>query len=81
MGSYGRLKEIVTYQPEVIRVDNVYSYSNKKDQDLIFNLRVLVKSLLEELEVIRAKYNAEITLDAGLLELMKAHAIEGFNVE
>ncbi len=81
MGSYSRLKEIVTYQPEVIRVDNVYSYSNKKDQDLIFNLRVLVKSLLEELEVIRTKYNAEITLDAGLLELMKTHAIEGINVE
>ncbi len=46
VGSYERLKEIITYQPEVIRVDNVYSYSNKKDQDLIFNLRVLIKSLL-----------------------------------
>ena len=81
VGSYGRLKEIITYQPEVIRVDNVYSYSNKKDQELIFNLRVLVKSLLEEIESIRIKYNAEITLDAGLLELMKTHAIEGINVE
>ena len=40
-----------------------------------------MKSLLEEIEVIRKKYNAEITLDAGLLEIMKAHAIEGINVE
>ena len=46
-GSFARLKGIVTYQPEVIRVDNVYQYSNKKDQELVFNLRVLVKSLLE----------------------------------
>lgn len=65
----------------MIRVDNVYQYNNKKDQDLIFNLRVLVKSLLEEIDGIRKKYNAEIALDAGLLELMKTHAIEGINVE
>jgi hypothetical protein len=43
-------------------------------------MRVLVKALLEELEVIRKRYNAEITLDAGLVEMMKSYVIEGVNV-
>lgn len=32
MESFSRIKEIVTYQPEIIRVDNVYQYTSKKDQ-------------------------------------------------
>jgi len=44
-------------------------------------MRVLIKALLEEMQIIRKKYNAEITLDAGLVEMMKSQVIEGVNVE
>lgn len=42
---------------------------------MVFNLRVLIKALLEELETIRKKYNVEVTLDAGLLEMMRGQVI------
>ena len=44
-----RLKEILVYKSDLVTVENVYNYSNKKDKDLIFHLRILIKSLLEEL--------------------------------
>ena len=44
-----RLKEILVYKSDLVTVENVYNYSNQKDKDLIFHLRILIKSLLEEL--------------------------------
>ena len=48
-GSIERLKEIIVHEVETVRVDSVYQYENTKDAKLIFHLRVLIKSLLEEL--------------------------------
>jgi hypothetical protein len=48
---------------------------------LIFHLRVLIKSLLEELEGLRVKYNAQITLDEGILGLLSEQVLDGIDVE
>jgi hypothetical protein len=45
-----RLVQIVKYVPEVVRVENVYTYSNEKSKRVEYHLRVLVKALLVELE-------------------------------
>lgn len=44
-----RLVQIVKYVPEVIRVDNVYTYSNDKSKRIEYHLRILIKALLIEL--------------------------------
>lgn len=79
--SLDRLVEIVVHQPDVFKVENVYNYSNKKDKDLIFHLRVLIKSLLEELEGLRVKYSAQITLDEGILAMLSEQVLDGIDVE
>jgi hypothetical protein len=79
--SLDRLVEIVVHQPDVFKVENIYNYSNKKDKDLIFHLRVLIKSLLEELEGLRVKYSAQITLDEGILAMLSEQVLDGIDVE
>lgn len=44
-----RIVEIVKYVPQEVRVDNVYSFRSDKHSRVEYHLRVLVKSLLEEL--------------------------------
>ena len=79
--SLDRIKEIIVYRDDVIKVENVYSYSSEQDRKLIFNLRVLIKALLEELERIKAQTGAPVTLDEGILEMMRAQVLEGIDVE
>lgn len=50
-----RLVEIVKYKPEIVRVENVYSYSSDRSRKLEFHLRVLIKALLEEMDRIKAQ--------------------------
>lgn len=49
MDELERVVEIVKYQPQVVKVENVYAYSSEKSRKIEFHLRVLVKALLEEL--------------------------------
>ena len=76
MDALDRLKEIVVYKSDIMKVENVYNYTSKQDKDLIFHLRILIKSLLEELEVIRKKYGATITLDEGIIGLLNEQILE-----
>ena len=46
----GWLKDVVVHQTDVVTVDNVFNYYSRTDRQLIFHLRVLIKSLLEEFE-------------------------------
>lgn len=43
-----KLVNIVKYVPQVVKVENVYAYSNEKSRKVEFHLRVLIKALLEE---------------------------------
>lgn len=70
-GSIERLKEIIVHEVETVKVDNIYSYENTKDAKLIFHLRVLIKSLLEELYKVKEQYNIELSLDEAILALLK----------
>ena len=44
-----RLVEVVKFVPQVVKVENVYAYSNEKSRRVEFHLRILIKALLEEL--------------------------------
>lgn len=57
------LKNIIVHETEKISVENVYHYYSKADKQLIFHLRVLIKSLLEEFERISKTGQVKIQLD------------------
>jgi hypothetical protein len=80
-GSLERIKEIVVHQVSEVKVDNVYLYSSTRDSQVIFRLRVLVKVLLEELEKVRKQHGIEVTLDEGILGLLKDQVIDGVDLE
>jgi hypothetical protein len=44
-------------------------------------LRIVIKRLFEELELIRRTHGLELALDEGILAIIKEHAIEGFNAD
>ena len=50
-----RIVEIVKYIPHVVKVENVYAYSNQTSRKVEFHLRVLIKALLEEMEKMKLR--------------------------
>lgn len=80
-GSLERIKEIIVHSVETVKVDNVYIYSQKKEKEINFKLRILIKTLLEKLDLIKREHGIEIALDEGILGLLKDQAIEGINIE
>ena len=45
--NFDRLISITKYVPQVVKVENVYTYSNEKQRKVEFHLRILIKALLE----------------------------------
>lgn len=62
-------------------MDNVYRYENSAEAKLILHLRVLIKSLLEELNRVKQRHNIELDLDEAILALLKEQCIDGINIE
>jgi hypothetical protein len=58
--SMEKLIQIVKYVPQLIKVDHVYTHLNDKDRKIEFHLRVLIKTLLDEL--FRLKQQTGISL-------------------
>lgn len=69
------------HQVDTVKVDNIYKYSSSKDDQVSFKLRVLIKALLEELEKVKKLHGVEITLDDGILGLLKDQVLDGINVD
>lgn len=67
---FERLVSIVKYVPEFHRVENVYGYSTGKSRKVEFHLRVLIKALLEELEALKRKTGAVLTIDEGVVGMI-----------
>ena len=65
-----RVVEIVKYQPQVVKVENVYAYSSEKSRKIEFHLRVLIKALLEELEKLKRKSGAVLEIDEGIIGMI-----------
>ena len=67
--------------PEVVKVENVYAYSSEKSRKVEFHLRVLIKALLEELEKLKMKTGAVLTLDEGVIGMIKTEIMDVVNVD
>ena len=67
--------------PEVVKVDNVYAYSNEKSRKVEFHLRVLVKALLEELEKLKARTGATLEIDEGIIGMINQEIMGVVNVD
>lgn len=76
-----RIIEVVKYQPEIIKVENVYQYNNDKSLKAIFHLKVMVKALLEELLRLRDRSGLGLEIDEGLLGLINKEIGEFVDVE
>lgn len=48
---------------------------------MILHLRVLIKSLLEELYRIKERHGLDLALDEALLAMLKEQCIDGINIE
>lgn len=58
-----RIVDIVRYVPQVVKVENVYSYNSEKTRRVEFHLRVLIKALLEEMERIKREKGIVLEID------------------
>lgn len=65
-----RVVEIVKYEAQVVKVENVYAYSSEKSRKVEFHLRVLIKALLEELEKLKRKSGAILEIDEGIIGMI-----------
>lgn len=71
-----RIVEVVKYQPEIVKVENVYQYNNDKNLKAIFHLRIMIKTLLEELLKLKDKTGAVLEIDEGLLGMIRAEIMD-----
>ena len=69
------------HEVSTIRVDNVYQYESSKDKQAVFHLRVLIKSLLEELNRLKREQGVEFVLDEGILALVREQILDDVEVE
>ena len=76
-----RIVSIVKYVPEVVKVDNVYAYSSEKSRKVEFHLRVLIKTLLEELEKVKRKNNITLEIDEGVVGMINQEIMSVVNVD
>lgn len=67
-----RLVEVVKYQPSVVKVENVYQVNNEKNVKVIFHLKVMIKTLLEELLRLKNRNGLTLDIDEGLLGMIRA---------
>lgn len=67
-----RIVEVVKYQTEVVKVENVYRYNEDKNRRTLFHMRIIIKTLLEELTKIKDKHGLVLDIDEGLVGLMRA---------
>ena len=51
-----RIVEITKYVPQMVRVENVYTYDSEKTRKVEFHLRLLLKALLDELLRVQSAY-------------------------
>lgn len=65
-----RVVEIVKYVPQMVKVENVYAYSNEKSRKVEFHLRILIKALLEEMEKLKRKTGAVLEIDEGVIGMI-----------
>jgi hypothetical protein len=72
-----RIVEVVKYQPEIVKVENVYQYNNDKSLKAIFHLKIMIKALLEELMSLKSKTGLTFDIDEGLLGMIRSE-IDGF---
>lgn len=67
-----KIVSITKYVPQMVRVENVYTYSSAKDKKIQFYLRVLIKALLEEFEKVKAKAGIDLDIDEGVIGMIRA---------
>lgn len=76
-----RIIEVVKYQPEIIKVENVYQYNSDKNLKAIFHLKVMVKTLLEALLRLKDRNGLTLDIDEGLFGMIKAEVGDFIDVD
>jgi hypothetical protein len=73
--------DIVRYVPQMVKVENVYSYNSEKNRKVEFHLRILIKALLEEMEKVRREKGVVFEIDEGVIGMIRAEIMDVVDVE
>lgn len=76
-----RIVEVVKYQPEVVKVENVYQFNNDKNLKAIFHLRIMIKALLEELLRLKERNGLVLDIDEGMIGMIRAEILDLVDVD
>lgn len=72
---------MIKYEPQVVRVENVYAYNSEKSRKVEFHLRILLKALLTEMEKIVIKTGEVPEIDEGIIGMIKEEIIDVVEVD
>lgn len=67
-----RIFEVVKYRTDIVKVENVYTYNNEAHLKTIFHLKIMIATLLAELEKVKVKTGITLEIDEGLLGMIRA---------
>jgi divalent metal cation (Fe/Co/Zn/Cd) transporter len=70
--SLDRIIDIVRYVPQMVKVENVYTYSSQQNRKVEFHLRVLIKALLEEMEKVKKDKGIMFEIDEGVIGMIRS---------
>lgn len=65
-----KIVEIIKYTPEVVKVENTYTYNADKQRRTEFHQKVLLKSLLQEFERIKSKTGVAPEIDEEVITMI-----------
>jgi hypothetical protein len=79
--SMDRIVDIVRYVPQMVKVENVYTYSSERSKKVEFHLRVLIKALLEEMEKVKRDKGMVFEIDEGVIGMIRTEIMDIVDVD
>lgn len=79
--SLDRIIDIVRYVPQMVKVENVYTYSSQQNRKVEFHLRVLIKALLEEMEKVKRDKGIMFEIDEGVIGMIRTEIMDVVDVD
>jgi hypothetical protein len=67
--------------PNIVRVENVYGFSSEKSRKVELHLRVLIKTLMEEIHKIQLKTGLALEIDEAVVAMIQTEIADLVNVE
>ena len=77
----GKIIEIVKFTPQVIKVENTYTYNSDKQRKLEFHQRILIKSLMQELQRVKDTTGYTLEMDEGVVTMINEEIKDSVDID